>query len=1000
MTLPFPIDNSFQSNFNFYTSNIYDGTTTSNYVDNVSNLLNTKINTKQDTLVAGTNLLGVGSAISALDYNKITLNKPTNFQSDWNSTIINKPSTFPADMTTIYTKTETNNLLNAKEAVLTFSSPLTRTTNTIGINLSSYSTTGNDANYLLKSALPTNFWIKTADNIDRIYFNNGGTTFFHSGNTNGAGFTFRSTAQTDIMTLTDAGALTATSFSGNGASLTNLAYANITGKPTNFQADWNSTIINKPTYFTPDPSLYYNQTQVNNISNYNSNFTTQQSNILNTNINTKQNILTGATSLLGNGSALTSLTYGNINGVPNMNLYTPFSALLQSNYVPFTALLSSNYTSNSTISLTNYLLKSGGTLTGDVNIEKANPIVSIKSSAENQTSILYLSTPLSVSSGLKCAIISQGLSAWGRSKLHFCLNDNQTDNSTAQNASVSHARMTILPTGNIGINNTAPSEKLDVNGNIKGTAFYGDGANITNVPFSTITGKPTNFQSDWNTTIINKPSTFPADMTTIYTKTETNTLLNAKEAILTFSSPLTRTTNTIGINLGSYSTTGTDPNFLKLIGGTMTGQLILSTTTGNNPLYITSTSTTANNCINIKNNSTYNGYIGIGGTALTGNYANNLFIESASGAIIFNTNGRTSSSVPNMIVASTGNIGINNTSPSEKLEVNGNIKVSVNNRIRIEGGSGTNALSIGGYGSFQMDAPGVVGGRFSIDDSGNVSIGGYTYAGGTSTGIRINGNDYGNTFYQNATTINGQPANIGFTLRDANTFNFNSFSSGGAYTTLLSMNTSMINLNKDTKINGYLGVGITNPSTNPLCKLDVQGIANIRGVSPYAVPANYMAAGSLCIGSTDVDYGYNTGWSANTAGIMMECANITEICVHDAGTRVASLLYYYGSTNQIYIGRDKGWGRSSVFMDGYLQCLFFTVDYVGYDKVGVADTIGTGRNESRQMYQIWNSFTDFHRCFVDDELFNKDKPQEFKDIYMGRIVVSTGVIKTHSSKHL
>jgi hypothetical protein len=159
-----------------------------------------------------------------------------------------------------------------------------------------------------------------------------------------------------------------------------------------------------------------------------------------------------------------------------------------------------------------------------------------------------------------------------------------------------------------------------------------------------------------------------------------------------------------------------------------------------------------------------------------------------------------------------------------------------------------------------------------------------------------------------------------------------------------------------------------------------------------------MAAGSLCIGSTDVNYGYDTGWTANTAGILMECANITEICVHDAGTRVASLLYYYGSTNQIYIGRDKGWGRSSVFMDGYLQCLFFTVDYVGFDKVGVADTVGTGRNESRQMYQIWNSFTDFHRCFVDDELFNKDDPQQFKDIFMGRIVVSTGVIKTHSSK--
>ncbi len=104
------------------------------------------------------------------------------------------------------------------------------------------------------------------------------------------------------------------------------------------------------------------------------------------------------------------------------------------------------------------------------------------------------------------------------------------------------------------------------------------------------------------------------------------------------------------------------------------------------------------------------------------------------------------------------------------------------------------------------------------------------------------------------------------------------------------MNTNTINLNTTTKINGYLGIGITNPSLNPLCRLDVQGIANIKGVSPYAVPNNMMTPGSLCIGSIDTNYGYATGWSTNTAGIMMECSNITEICVHDSGTRVASLL--------------------------------------------------------------------------------------------------------------
>ncbi len=43
----------------------------------------------------------------------------------------------------------------------------------------------------------------------------------------------------------------------------------------------------------------------------------------------------------------------------------------------------------------------------------------------------------------------------------------------------------------------------------------------------------------------------------------------------------------------------------------------------------------------------------------------------------------------------------------------------------------------------------------------NVSSTGYIFAEGTTTGLRISGNDWGNTIYQNATTISGNPANIG-----------------------------------------------------------------------------------------------------------------------------------------------------------------------------------------------------------------------------------------------
>ena len=90
-------------------SNVLLPYTTSNYIISTSNILQTNINTKQNILTASTSLLGNGAAITNLAYANIT-GKPTNFQADWTSTVINKPSTFPADMTTIYTKTENNNI--------------------------------------------------------------------------------------------------------------------------------------------------------------------------------------------------------------------------------------------------------------------------------------------------------------------------------------------------------------------------------------------------------------------------------------------------------------------------------------------------------------------------------------------------------------------------------------------------------------------------------------------------------------------------------------------------------------------------------------------------------------------------------------------------------------------------------------------------------------------------------------------------------------------------
>ena len=77
-----------------------------------------------------------------------------------------------------------------------------------------------------------------------------------------------------------------------------------------------------------------------------------------------------------------------------------------------------------------------------------------------------------------------------------------------------------------------------------------------------------------------------------------------------------------------------------------------------------------------------------------------------------------------------------------------------------------------------------------------------------------------------------------------------------------------------------------------------------------------MQSGSLTIGGTNADYGTATGWTSNTAGLMMECDNYTEIVVHDNNTRLASLMYYDGVYNKIYIGRNKGWGVTQTEISG------------------------------------------------------------------------------------
>ena len=84
--------------------------------------------------------------------------------------------------------------------------------------------------------------------------------------------------------------------------------------------------------------------------------------------------------------------------------------------------------------------------------------------------------------------------------------------------------------------------------------------------------------------------------------------------------------------------------------------------------------------------------------------------------------------------------------------------------------------------------------------------------------------------------------------------------------------------------------------------------------------------------------------------------------------------------------------------DGEFTCMFETQSSTNSDHVIIRGNTGlTSRNRYRLLLGH-ETFTGFHRCYTDDELYNEDAVDIFKNNYKGRIVISTGKIKTDSSR--
>ena len=208
-------------------------------------------------------------------------------------------------------------------------------------------------------------------------------------------------------------------------------------------------------------------------------------------------------------------------------------------------------------------------------------------------------------------------------------------------------RMRITSTGFVGIGTTTPSERLEVAGNVKATAFEGDG--------SALTGVGTTISNDANNRIITADGSGG---------------LNA-EANLNFDGTNLTVIGNVGIGTSSPT------QKLEIVGslGTTYSNTTLPTAGAGHAFVIdnTDTSTSSNSNILFRGADTggtlrHAGAISWGKSgAWTGGGGN------YPGYLAFYTRPDSGDTTERMRIDSSGNVGINTSSPSTKLEVDGKV---------------------------------------------------------------------------------------------------------------------------------------------------------------------------------------------------------------------------------------------------------------------------------------------------------------------------------------
>ena len=331
--------------------------------------------------------------------------------------------------------------------------------------------------------------------------------------------------------------------------------------------------------------------------------------------------------------------------------------------------------------------------------------------------------------------------------------------------------------------------------------------------------------------------------TTLLNYTTTAQMNTAISTALVPYSTTTQMNTAISTALVPYSTTtqmntaisSAVSSYLPLSGGTMTGTLSLTTSTTDNQIVISNSSSAHYSTIRFSNNISSLGYIGIGGTNVTGNFANNFFIQSPN-SIVFNTNGNATASTPNLLITSSGNVGINTASASSTLTVNGNTTTSnlnvygvatfqtnnwitssdTKNRIYFQNNDITYFQSPNGYSLRDEN------GNSALYINNNLNVGINT-TGNTTLTLLVNGT-FGTT----------NSVGIGTTSGFSSFFNVygTSYLNGNVGIGTTNASGSKLEVYGTTYLNGLVGIGTTATTNADLFVYGLKGIQHTSPTSP------------------------------------------------------------------------------------------------------------------------------------------------------------------------